>query len=184
MLSKLSATTTVWEHVVSVCLGKHGSVELKLYGWQLVSGFPSTIGFTFGYVRYCIWSIGFTSLAHKLARSSPLPLQAMEEAWNKANGLYMYGSPYKLWLPVAIAGDRDSGSLHPEHDLSESRLLLLQGREQRGRRGWGGGQGDYKLLWKKKRTGSNTLQLIPFLWSLLILLSYKSQVQCLWPCLR
>ena len=41
----------------------------------------------------------------------------------------MSWSPYKLWLPVAIAGDIDSGSLHPEHDLSESHLLLLERTE-------------------------------------------------------
>lgn len=152
MLSKLSATTTVWEHVVSVCLGKYGSVELKLYGWQLVSGFSV-------HYRFHVWLCEVLYMVYRTYQSCSQThtqlsiatvLQAMEEAWNKANGLYMYGSPYKLWLPVAIAGDRDSGSLHPEHDLSESRLLLLQGREQRGRRGWGGGQGDYKLFWKKK----------------------------------
>ena len=48
----------------------------------------------------------------------------------------------------------------------------------------GGGVEDKEIInFSEKKIGSNTLQLIPFLWSLLILLSYKSQVQCLWPCL-
>ena len=52
-------------------------------------------------------------------------------------------------------------------------------------RGEGGGRVEDKEIinFSEKKIGSNTLQLIPFLWSLLILLSYKSQVQCLWPCL-
>lgn len=78
----------------------------------------------------------------------------------------MSWSPYKLWLPVAIAGDTDSGSLHPEHDLSESHLLLLErteGKEGVGERTEGGVKINLSRNSLFSRlivtTGSNTLQL-------------------------